>query len=217
MYSRLTLPTCAAIVLATASACGGSRSAPGVPAAGVASVAATSVEDLYEAGRYEEAVRAVAASGERAGAKELWLAADSYAKLGREGDARGELNRLAASNDPAWSLAARLAIAGLDANTDAFERVRPEAEAYSTHPGVQFVLGVALAGRGDVADAARAFDRCIAADPDFAYAYYHAGLAYERLGRADLVANRFETFVRLAPQAPERPGVESILRTVRGR
>jgi hypothetical protein len=31
------------------------------------------------------------------------------------------------------------------------------------------------------------------------------------------MANHFETFIRLAPNAPERPEVESILRTVRGR
>jgi hypothetical protein len=31
------------------------------------------------------------------------------------------------------------------------------------------------------------------------------------------MASHFELFVKLAPQAPERPEVESILRTLRGR
>jgi len=31
------------------------------------------------------------------------------------------------------------------------------------------------------------------------------------------MANRFDRFVRLAPNAPERPEVESVLRTIAGR
>jgi regulator of sirC expression with transglutaminase-like and TPR domain len=65
--------------------------------------------------------------------------------------------------------------------------------------------------------AAQAFERCVEADPRFAYAYYYAGLAYDRLNRADLMINRLEMFQRLAPEAPERPEVESILQTVRRR
>jgi Tfp pilus assembly protein PilF len=63
--------------------------------------------------------------------------------------------------------------------------------------------------------AAQSLDQCIAADPTRAYAYYHAGIAYQRIGRVDLMANRFEMFVKLAPEAPERPEVEAILRTLR--
>lgn len=69
--------------------------------------------------------------------------------------------------------------------------------------------------RGEYASAADTLDRCIAADPNRAYAYYQAGLAYNEIDRADLMIIRFEAFVRLAPDAPERPRVESILQTVR--
>jgi Flp pilus assembly protein TadD len=71
--------------------------------------------------------------------------------------------------------------------------------------------------RGDFNAAVQAFERAIEARPRFAYAYYQAGLAYDRIGRADLLAARFETFLRLAPEAPERAAVEGILRTIRGR
>jgi len=54
-------------------------------------------------------------------------------------------------------------------------------------------------------------------DPTFAAAYYYAGLASSRVKRIDLMANNFGLFIKLAPNAPERPEVESILRTVRGR
>jgi tetratricopeptide (TPR) repeat protein len=77
--------------------------------------------------------------------------------------------------------------------------------------------GVAAFDRREFAAAAAAFDECIKAHPADAYTYYRAGLAYYEINRADLMVNRFESFVRLAPDAPERPEVESILRTARGR
>ena len=38
-----------------------------------------------------------------------------------------------------------------------------------------------------------------------------------RIKRADLTAEHLERFVKLAPMAPERPAVESLMRTLRGR
>ena len=67
------------------------------------------------------------------------------------------------------------------------------------------------------AAAAQAFDASLSASPTLAYAHYQAGLAYNRLNRPDLTVARFETFVRLAPSAPERPQVDTILRAARGR
>jgi tetratricopeptide (TPR) repeat protein len=76
--------------------------------------------------------------------------------------------------------------------------------------------GMAAFERKEFAAAAEAFDHCIKADPNRAYAYYYAGLAYHEIDRADLMVARFEIFVRLAPDAPERLQVESILKTARG-
>jgi Tfp pilus assembly protein PilF len=70
--------------------------------------------------------------------------------------------------------------------------------------------------REEYALAAEAFDRAIAANPNHAYAYYYAGRAYSEQQQTVLMADRFEMFVKLAPNAPERPAVESILRTTRG-
>ena len=50
-----------------------------------------------------------------------------------------------------------------------------------------------------------------------AYAHYYAGHSYYETGRIDLMASFFESFLKLAPDAPERTSVESIMRTVRGR
>jgi lipoprotein NlpI len=71
--------------------------------------------------------------------------------------------------------------------------------------------------RREYGDAASAFTKAAQLDPTFAAAHYYAGLANYRGKRIDLMTSNFETFVRLAPNAPERPEVESILRTVRGR
>ncbi|MEQ1575035.1 MAG: tetratricopeptide repeat protein [Vicinamibacterales bacterium] len=95
--------------------------------------------------------------------------------------------------------------------------VQASVEAAPIDGQVLYDQGLVYASQGDYAAAARAFDACIEANPRFAYAYYQAGLAYDKLTRPDLTAIRFETFLRLAPDAPERPQVESILRTMRGR
>ena len=50
-----------------------------------------------------------------------------------------------------------------------------------------------------------------------AYAHYYAGLSYYQAERIDLMAAFFESFLKLAPDAPERAQVESIMRTIRGR
>ena len=57
----------------------------------------------------------------------------------------------------------------------------------------------------------------IALDPSFAHAYYYAGLSRYRANRPDLMAARFERFLKLAPDAPERTEVQQIMRTIRGR
>ena len=44
-----------------------------------------------------------------------------------------------------------------------------------------------------------------------------AAMAFYRVKRADLMAVHFERFLKLAPNAPERAEVESIMRTMRGR
>jgi len=75
--------------------------------------------------------------------------------------------------------------------------------------------GEDLLRQRDFVAAAETLDRCIAANPRRAYAYYYAGMAYRQLDRVDLMADRFDTFVRLAPDAPERPQVETILNSLR--
>jgi lipoprotein NlpI len=113
-------------------------------------------------------------------------------------------------------VAAELAISRLTNDDATFGQARAEAAAYPENLFVQYELGLSYAVRNDFVSATGAFDTCIGTAPTFAYAYYQAALAYQRLDRPDIMANRFQQFVRLAPNAPERPQVESVLRTIAG-
>lgn len=101
-------------------------------------------------------------------------------------------------------------------------RSRPAAPAPSPSPAAGPASADTLCESGEqllrnreFAAAAETLDRCIASNPRRAYAYYYAGLAYREIERVDLMTDRFETFVKLAPDAPERPQVERILNTLR--
>jgi tetratricopeptide (TPR) repeat protein len=177
-----------------------------------------SVQGLYESGRYAEVITRVSSAASAADPEALWLAAHSYLRLGqREQADRGFRELTTATSDQAWQVTSRLALAVIDGRPEAIDAARQAARALPATGFVQYELGLADASRGDYNAAAQAFERAIEARPRFAYAYYQAGLAYDRIGRADLMAARFETFLRLAPEAPERSAVEGILRTIRGR
>jgi lipoprotein NlpI len=80
-----------------------------------------------------------------------------------------------------------------------------------------YQLGLVLAKRQEWAAAATEFDRVTEINPSNAYAHYYDGLMQYRAGRPDRMANHFEQFLKLAPDAPERPEVTQIMKTVRGR
>jgi tetratricopeptide (TPR) repeat protein len=88
---------------------------------------------------------------------------------------------------------------------------------HATVAQAHYQAGLLYGQLNDFVKAAAAFDKAAKRDPEFAYAHYHAGLSYYRMKRIDLMATHFESFLKLAPEAPERAEVESIMRTVRGR
>jgi tetratricopeptide (TPR) repeat protein len=208
-----------ALVIASfvlAAACGSSRRPINTPGATPPAPGASSIQGLYESGRYQEVVNSVNA-GERS-AQALWFAAHSSLRLGQRADAASQFAQLPkAGGNPAWQVAADLAQALLQDDASEIDRARQAAGAFPSDQFVQYELGLAHGRRNDFAAAAEAFDRCTQADPRFAYCYYNGGLAYDRLNRADAAIVRLEMFIRLAPDAPERPEVTSILQTVRSR
>jgi len=171
---------------------------------------------MYESGEDREIVDRVKnnVSGDATGA-DRWFAAQSQLRLGLRNEAINDLAALTQTGtDPAVQVAARLAIGRLTNDEATLGQARTAAGAYPESLFVQYELGLSYAVRNDFASAARIFDVCIATAPTFAYAYYQSALAYQHLDRPDIMANRFDRFVRLAPNAPERPEVESVLRAI---
>jgi tetratricopeptide (TPR) repeat protein len=80
-----------------------------------------------------------------------------------------------------------------------------------------YQLGLVHDARSEHADAANAFARAAELQPQMAYAQYMAGMSFYKAKRVDKMAVYFENFLKLAPMAPERPAVMSIMKTIRGR
>jgi tetratricopeptide (TPR) repeat protein len=148
----------------------------------------------------------------------MYLAGQILLKERKNEEARREFESLAQSPDGNWRLIGDSALAALDDdNPRALQAATKAAEASPDQFEAQYQLGLVKARLGDWAGSAEALDRAIQINPTFAYAHYNAGQAYSRIKRVDLTAERFERFLRLAPGAPERAAVESLMRTLRGR
>jgi tetratricopeptide (TPR) repeat protein len=187
-----------------------------------------SAQQHFEAGHYDEAVAALESEDEQASisAEDRYLASlalvrKSPPELDR---ARAELDAISRDErdkqgeSEAWQAIATSARALLNGNTrEAIEAGTTATMAAPDLFAAHYQLGLARAQAPDWAATAQSFERATQLDPTFAYAHYYAGLAYSRLRRSDLEAQHFQTFVKLAPDAPERLAVESILRTLRGR
>ena len=178
------------------------------------------VRQLFDAGRYQEVVRASELAGPEAdnAARVQFLAGQSYSKLNDVNGARRAYQRLAETGANPWKAIGQSAIQLLDRQFDAAQASADQAVAAAPSlPEAHYQRGLVLLARNDFGNAADALTKATTLDPNFASAYYYAGLANYRIKRIDLMGNNFNTFVKLAPNAPERPEVESILRTVRGR
>lgn len=175
---------------------------------------------LFDAGKYQDAINA--ASGTPAGAPDwqrfVFLKGQARERLGDTAGAERAYMRLIASPDAAWQAVGQSATAVM--RKDAAQATAAAGRAVAADanlPEAQYELGLARSIAGDYGAAGAAFDKAAMLDPGWAYPRYYAGLAYAKVKRVDLLAARFQAFLNLAPQAPERGEVESIMRTIRGR
>jgi tetratricopeptide (TPR) repeat protein len=76
-----------------------------------------------------------------------------------------------------------------------------------------YVRGLLNLNRKQYDQAARDLESFSKSYPDFAYAHYYAGLAYNGMKRPDKMLTHFEMFVKMKPDAPEARKVRSVLRT----
>ena len=199
------------------------------------------LQEWFEAGRYQ---RVVDTASQTPDPQAKYLVASSYDRLGQVEDARRVYSELAARGDgDPWGWIGRSARAlvnpgsaapdagALDeARTAAMQAVgtlsAPAQGGAATTAGAgsalvraygSYQLGHVLTFQREYGQAAETFDRAADLNPSFAYAYYYAGMSYREVSRIDLMAIRFERFLELAPEAPERTRVQAIMRTVRGR
>ena len=173
------------------------------------------VRRLFEAGQYQLVIQ----SADGGSPEALYTAAQSHQKLGSAEEARGTYARLAArSEEDPWHF---IGVSGqqlLDDNTDAaLESAQRAVQMAGNVAEAHYQAGLVLAKRQDWREAAEAFERAVQLNPANAYAHYYGGLMQYRAGRPDRMANHFEQFLKLAPEAPERPEVLQIMKTVRGR
>lgn len=83
------------------------------------------------------------------------------------------------------------------------------------HPDVFYQKGLIFGYTDKTADAVAAFERCVELQPDFVYAHYQLGMAYNQQKRFDLTIVHLTRFLELAPQAPEAPQVRNLLEFLR--
>ena len=174
------------------------------------------VRKMFEAGQYQQVIEA---AGPEADPAVVYMAALSHQKAGAHDQAVATARRLAdLPEDQPWHFIGQSLVQLLEEQVDA---ARESATRGADMPGApveaHYQLGLVLARQQAWREAAETFDRVTAADPSNAYAYYYGGLMHYRANRTDLMAVRFERFLKLAPEAPERPEVQQIMRTIRGR
>lgn len=177
-------------------------------------------QTLFEAGKYDEALNAIISQSGEPAPESVYLAGQSYVRLNRSDEARAQFAKLSAGVDPptAWSLVGESATALVDANNQvAVEKASRAVEMAPDQFHANYQLGLAQSAVEQWEPAAAAFEKATTINPSFAYAHYYAGLAYSRLRRVDRMATHLEYFLKLAPTAPERPAVVSLMRSVRGR
>jgi tetratricopeptide (TPR) repeat protein len=177
-----------------------------------------SPQKLFESGKYQEAIDSVKARPD-APQDQIYLRALAHRKLDQNDDAKQAFGALAAAGEgSAWRELGNSGTALVDGNLDAAQAAAKKAvEIDGNSAPAQFQLGLVESAKSDHAQAAEAFAKAAELDPQMAYAHYEAGMAFYKNKRVDRMAVYFENFLRVAPEAPERAAVQSIMRTVRGR
>jgi len=187
-------------------------------------------QQAFEAGQYDQALKAIAdlRSKNTAGVPEAFLAAQILLKQDQKDKAKEEFGKLASNENQVLKLVGESSRAFVDDDRDKSLELATKAvdQAKSGDEGdsarkmrefyAQYQLGLIRTKREDWQAAADAFTRAGELNPNFAYAHYYAGLAYSRLKRPDQVSRQLEMFLKLAPKAPERSAVQSLLRSIRG-
>lgn len=173
-------------------------------------------QHLFEAGRYQQVVDAAVPDSSP---DVVYLAAQSLQKLAAPDQALQMYARLTQLPDTdGWHFIGLSGQQLAEGQVEASVASARQAVAIAPQePSTHYQLGLALAKQQQWVEAAAAFDAATDRQPAFAYAHYYGGLMHYRANRVDRMAIHFDQFLKLAPEAPERPEVQSIMRTMRRR
>jgi tetratricopeptide (TPR) repeat protein len=143
----------------------------------------------------------------------------AHRKLNQNDEAKEALGPLAGKEEgSAWREVGHSAIAQIDGDlAAAAEAAHKAVEIDGNLAEARYQLGLVESARNNQQQAAEAFAKAAELNPQMAYAHYEAGMAFYKIKRVDRMAVYFENFLKLAPNAPEKPAVQSIMRTVRGK
>ncbi len=175
-----------------------------------------SPQKLFESGKYQEAIDTVKKRSD-ASPEDVYVRALAHRKLNQNDDAKEAFGALA-RRDGAWKEIGSSGTAMIEGNMDdAAAAARKAVEGDGNSADARFQLGLVESARNNQQQAADAFARAAELNPQMAYAHYEAGMAFYKAKKVDRMAVYFENFLKLAPNAPERPAVQSIMKTIRGR
>lgn len=175
-----------------------------------------SPQQHFDAGHYQAVVDA---TPQDAGDDARYLAAQAHLRLNQPAEAKARLEQLGGGDENnAWTFIGRAGAAQVDGDFAASEAAaRRAVELNGGLAEAHYQLGQSLYAASNWSAAADAFAQAAQLSPGNAYAHYFAGQAFYRAKRVDRMAQHFEYFLKLAPSAPERPQVDAVMRTVRGR
>lgn len=174
------------------------------------------IQRLFESGKYQQVVDSTTPDSPP---DVLYTTAQSQQKLGAADQAAQTFGRLAErpEADP-WHFIGLSGRQLVEGNVEGATAAARQAVAMAPDlPYSHFQLGLTLARQQAWAEAAAEFDAASERQPSNAYAHYYGGMMHYRANRIDRMAVHFEQFLKIAPEAPERPEVMSIMRTLQGR
>jgi tetratricopeptide (TPR) repeat protein len=175
-----------------------------------------SPQKLFESGKYQAAIESVKKRSD-ASPEDVYVRALAHRKLNQNDDAKEAFGALA-GRDGAWKEIGNSGTAMIEGSMDdAAAAARKAVDADGNSAEARFQLGLVESARNNQQQAADAFAKAAELNPQMAYAHYEAGMAFYKAKKVDRMAVYFENFLKLAPNAPERPAVQSIMKTVRGR
>ena len=185
----------------------------------VAAATLDQAKQLYEEGQYEQAeaaLREVTAS-EPENAKAHFLLGMTLLERSKLDEAQSEFAKGSGEGVEPDQLNVGLARLHIERQQmdQALARLDEAHGQNANNPDVYYYRGLVRANRKEFGGAAADLEKAIEMKPGNAKAHYYAGLSYNGLNRPDKMVEHFQTFLKLAPDAPEADRVRSLLRNVR--